>query len=96
MLACAMLVSGTGGSDPMNIQPMTTAGSEPATADTPAVARGFLLEIGASVFPVYGDAAAGWSIVRRDIIDSTPYRYATLDELIFALVNFSLQDSGSA
>jgi hypothetical protein len=75
---------------------MLSTRSDTATADTGAVARGFLIEIGSSVFPVYGDAARGWSIVRGDIIDATPYRYATLDELIFALVNFSLHESGSA
>lgn len=75
---------------------MSIASSDTATADIPAVARGFLIEIGTSVFPVYGDAANGWSVERRDIIESTPYRYATLDELIFALVNLSLQVGGSA
>jgi hypothetical protein len=72
--------------------------STPATG-TPAahsVTRGFLIEIGESVFPVYGDATIGWSIDRRDIVDATPYRYATLDELIFVLVNFSVHSVGNA
>jgi hypothetical protein len=84
------------GQEAGQIMNMLTARSDTATADTHADARGFLIEIGASVFPVYGDATQGWSIDRHDIIDGTPYRYATLDELIFALVNFSLHVDGSA
>lgn len=73
-----------------------TSGTEGATADTTPATRGLLIEIGKSVFPVYGDQASGWSIDRRDITDSTPYRYATLDELVFALFNLSLHVSGDA
>jgi hypothetical protein len=66
------------------------------TPAAPRVTRGFLIEIGESVFPVYGDATIGWSIDRRDIVDATPYRYATLDELIFVLVNYSVHSGGDA
>jgi hypothetical protein len=73
-----------------------TSGTERATAETIPAIRGLLIEIGKSVFPVYGDQTSGWSIDRRDITDSTPYRYATLDELVFALFNLSLHISGDA
>lgn len=75
---------------------MSITCSESVTAETPVITRGFLIEIGKSVFPVYGDATIGWSIERRDIVESTPYRYATLDELIFALLNCSLHVGGDA
>jgi bifunctional DNase/RNase len=78
---------------------MTTAdqsGTEIATAETSPAARGLLIEIGKSVFPVYGDSSSGWSIDRRDITELTPYRYSTLDELVFALFNLSLHISGDA
>jgi bifunctional DNase/RNase len=58
--------------------------------------RGFLLEVGSLTFPIYGDAAQGWSIMRRDIADGTPFRYDTFDELLFALLNFSVVSSGQA
>jgi hypothetical protein len=70
--------------------------TEIAPATTSTIARGFLIEIGKSVFPVYGDTSSGWSIDRRDIVEGTPYRYATLDELIFVLVNFSVHVGGDA
>lgn len=73
-----------------------TTGTELATAETTPAPRGLLIEIGKSVFPVYGDSARGWSIDRSDITKSTPYRYATLDELVFALFNLSLHITGDA
>ena len=77
---------------------MNMMNTEPSTATTqlPAPIRGFLLEIGTMTFPVYGDATIGWSIIRRDIMDVTPYRYGTLDELVFALLNYSLVSAGDA
>lgn len=85
----------------MNVPTTTT--TEPTATTTqippqpiPTVVRGFLIEIGKSVFPVYGDAKVGWSIDRDDILEETPYRYATLDEIVFVLVNFSLHIDGDA
>ena len=75
---------------------LTTATAEVTSQPTPSVVRGFLIEIGKSVFPVYGDSKIGWSIDRDDILEETPYRYATLDELVFVLVNFSLHIDGDA
>lgn len=68
----------------------------PATADLSPPIRGFLLEIGTLTFPIYGDATIGWSIIRGDIMDVTPYRYRTLDELVFVLLNYSLLSAGNA
>jgi len=48
------------------------------------------LRVGGEVFPVYGDELRGWS-PRADDFDAlmacSPYVYASLDELFFALVN---------
>jgi hypothetical protein len=52
------------------------------------------LRIGGQVFPVYGDAIRGWSPRADDFRDSptpSPYAYASLDELFFALVNLCAQ-----
>ena len=62
----------------------------PSSAKLRLATRGFLLGIGDLTFPVYGDATLGWSIIRNDILHGTPYRYATLDELVFAMLNCSL------
>ena len=56
---------------------------------TPATERTYL-RVGGEVFPVYGDAVRGWSPRAddfRDLVLPSPYAYASLDELFFALVN---------
>lgn len=79
------------------ISPVTdTTGSNSPAAEALTPIRGFLLEVGSLTFPIYGDATIGWSILRRDIADGTPYRYDTFDELLFALLNFSVVSSGHA
>ena len=48
------------------------------------------LRVGGEVFPVYGDEFRGWSPRADDfdaLVASSPYVYASLDELFFALVN---------
>lgn len=75
----------------MNLNP------DPSTPIDPSGSiRGFLLEIGTLTFPVYGDATVGWSIIRGDILDVTPFRYGSFDELVFALLNYSLVAAGDA
>lgn len=54
----------------------------------------FSVRIGHESIHVTGDQAAGWSVVTGE-----SYRYATLEELVFALINLSLaldNDLGSA
>ncbi len=55
------------------------------------------LRVGGEVFPVYGDDLRGWS-PRADDFDawmvSSPYVYASLDELFFALVNLCAGPAG--
>ena len=68
------------------------------TAGARAGARTYL-RIGGDVFPVYGDDLRGWSPRADDfrgVTASSPYVYASLDELFFALVNLCKGPRGDA
>ena len=59
------------------------------------------LRVGRSVYPVYGDALRGWSPRAADFDGGrgttvATYRYASLDELFFVLVNLWATASGHA
>ena len=57
-----------------------------------------LVKVGLEVFPVYGDERSGWSMDPIDLAPETPkgVRYASLDELFFALVNLNFSPEGQA
>jgi hypothetical protein len=57
-----------------------------------------LMKVGLEVFPVYGDEATGWSVDPIDLAPGRPkeYRYPSLDELFFALVNLNYGPEGEA
>ena len=57
-----------------------------------------LVKVGLEVFPVYGDERSGWSMDPIDLNPETPreVRYASLDELFFALVNLNFSPEGQA
>lgn len=57
-----------------------------------------LLKVGSEVFPVYGDERSGWSVDPGDLYPQMPpwYRYASIDELYFALVNLNFGPEGRA
>ena len=57
-----------------------------------------LLKVGLEVFPVYGDEASGWSVDPGDLYPQMPmwFRYQSLDELFFALVNLNVGPEGQA
>jgi hypothetical protein len=57
-----------------------------------------LLKVGLEVFPVYGDETSGWSVDPGDLYPQMPvwYRYQSLDELFFALVNLNIGPEGKA
>ena len=57
-----------------------------------------LIKIGADVFAVYGDDVSGWSADPKDLSPQVPlgFRYRTVDELFFALVNMNLTPEGRA
>jgi hypothetical protein len=55
------------------------------------------VQIGAEVFPVYGDEKTGWSLDLGDLCSQMPkYRYRSFDELFFALVNLKVAPEGQA
>ena len=57
-----------------------------------------LLKIGLEVFPVYGDEKSGFSVDPGDLYPQMPiwFRYRSLDELFFALVNLNISQEGQA
>ena len=57
-----------------------------------------LLRVGAEVVPVYGDDESGWSVDPGDLYPQTPvaYRFRSVDELFFALVNMKVCPEGKA
>ncbi len=57
-----------------------------------------LLKIGLEIFPVYGDEQLGWSVEAADLYAQTPpgFRYGSIDEIFFALVNLNLCPEGQA
>ncbi len=57
-----------------------------------------LLQVGSEVFPVYGDEKTGWSVDAGDLYPQIPvwFRYRSLDELFFALVNLNISPEGRA
>jgi hypothetical protein len=64
----------------------------------PAAVHAQLIKVGLEVFPVYGDESSGWSVDPVDLAPGRPhaYRYQSLDELFFALVNLNLSPEGQA
>jgi hypothetical protein len=57
------------------------------------------LRVGREVFPVYGDDVRGWSTLAGDfrgVASSSPFVYASVDELFFALVNLCVGPRGEA
>ena len=57
-----------------------------------------LLKIGTEIFRVYGDEQSGWSVDPGDLHVLAPaqFRYGSIEELFFALVNLNLSVEGSA
>lgn len=57
-----------------------------------------LLQVGQEVYPVYGSVDQGWSVERLDLAERAlaGYRYRSLEEIFFALVNFSFCKVGEA
>lgn len=52
-----------------------------------------LVRVGPELYPVWGNDEQGWCI-ESDLV--ARYRYRSLDELLFALVNLSLAEAGTA
>jgi len=75
---------------------MTYTGPDAANPLRLNLPREFVVEIGETTFRIYGSVEAGWSLDQLDIEVASPYRYTTLDELMFALLNCALHADGSA
>ncbi len=70
--------------------------TEPATGKNAVPTT--LLKVGLEVFPVYGDESSGFSMDADDLAPTVcrQYRYRSIDELFFALVNLNCAEEGSA
>lgn len=57
-----------------------------------------LLQVGLEVYRICGDERGGWSLDEGELSPQPParFRYGSLEELFFALVNFSLSEEGQA
>ncbi len=71
---------------------------EPTHAASEGTVHTRLLKIGLEVFPVYGDDKSGWSVDPGDLYPQIPiwFRYRSIDELYFALVNLNVGPEGNA
>jgi hypothetical protein len=60
--------------------------------------KGFLLNVGNEVYPVYGSDQLGWTLDSGDLHSevATQFRYQSLDELFIVIVNFTIATNGTA
>ena len=57
----------------------------------------FVVQVGTESFPIHGSAQAGWLLTTTAPGAAPgPYRYDSIDELIFVLINFSVASDGRA
>jgi hypothetical protein len=68
------------------------------TSQLQKVEKGFLLNVGTEVYPVYGSDQLGWTLDSGDLHADVgaQFRYQTLEELFFVIVNFSIATNGRA
>lgn len=52
----------------------------------------YLLQVGSEVYPISGDPQRGWHLADEELLDAAElgFRYQSVSELFFALVNLSL------
>jgi hypothetical protein len=69
-----------------------------SSTQTDVAVNARLLKVGLEVFPVYGDETSGWSVDPGDLYPQMPvwFRYRSIDELFFALVNLNFGPEGKA
>jgi hypothetical protein len=62
------------------------------------IENGFLLNVGTEVYPVYGSEQHGWTLDSNDLHEevATQFRYQSLEELFFVIVNFTISTNGTA
>jgi hypothetical protein len=56
----------------------------------------FVVQVGKESLPVLGNMRSGWPIGADSSPDVSSYRYTSLDELLFALINLSVATDGIA
>jgi hypothetical protein len=54
------------------------------------------VQVGKESLPVLGNMRSGWTIGADSSPDVSSYRYTSLDELLFALINLSVATDGIA
>jgi hypothetical protein len=76
----------------------TERGTDMSRTQSEVAVNARLLKIGVEVFPVYGDEKTGWSLDPGDLYPRGPiwFRYQSIDELFFALVNLNISSEGRA
>jgi hypothetical protein len=80
-------------------RPHRRTDSEQQPAGTSAEAgEGLSVERGTEVYPVYGSEQQGWTLDSGDLHEevASQFRYQTLEELFFVIVNFSITTNGRA
>jgi len=60
-----------------------------------SMGNAFTVRISGATLPVSGSFEAGWDVAFEHEV-SPSYRYGTLDELAFVLINLSVADDGTA
>lgn len=57
----------------------------------------FVVQVGTESFPIHGSAHDGWQLTTTAPgALPGPYRYTSIDEVIFVLINFSVATDGRA
>lgn len=79
-------------------EPILTLGTTGTSSRLQKIEKGFLLNVGTEVYPVYGSDRLGWTLDSNDLHEevSTHFRYQSLEELFFAIVNFTISSNGRA
>lgn len=62
------------------------------------IEKGFLMNVGTEVYPVYGSDQLGWTLDSGDLHEgvASQFRYQSLEELFFVIVNFTIATNGRA
>ncbi len=64
--------------------------SDMVHAQLAALGPEFNVRVGEDSLEVKGSVELGWEVLQGDVAGPCPYRYETLDELAFVLINLSL------
>jgi hypothetical protein len=65
-------------------------------SDLTTSAGEFIVQVGKESLPILGSMRSGWMVGADSAPDLASYRYKSLDELLFALINLSVAAEGNA